>query len=341
MKKYLLPEKCNFYKANLHCHSTWSDGKHSPEELKQLYKEQGYSVLSITDHDGFFGHYDLDDEDFITLAGFELEFDSPFGDDFSNCITTHLCAYAKDRDNLYQPGFDPEFRHEKIFWTKDEKTKSLIKPLGKPFKRSHETENVNYVIRTLHENGFIVTYNHPTRSLENYSVYMNYSEIDNLEIYNNACYTDGYDEHNGKVYDDMLRAGRRIFCVAADDNHALITKKNHDMFGGFTMFCAERLTHGDIINAFEKGNFYASAGPEINSLYFEDGEIFVKMAAPVEGIRFVTGNRKTEFCFNHDRTPVSEASFKVDPKSRYVRVEIIDGSKRAYTNAYFTDQLPF
>ena len=38
MKKYLLPNDWNFYKANLHCHSTWSDGKHTPAELKELYK---------------------------------------------------------------------------------------------------------------------------------------------------------------------------------------------------------------------------------------------------------------------------------------------------------------
>ena len=39
------------YKANLHCHSTLSDGKLTPDELKAAYKENGYSVLAITDHD--------------------------------------------------------------------------------------------------------------------------------------------------------------------------------------------------------------------------------------------------------------------------------------------------
>ena len=39
MKKYLLPEKGNFYKANLHTHSTISDGKLTPEAVKEAYKE--------------------------------------------------------------------------------------------------------------------------------------------------------------------------------------------------------------------------------------------------------------------------------------------------------------
>ncbi len=33
MKKYLLPEGGSFYKANLHCHSTYSDGEYSPAEI--------------------------------------------------------------------------------------------------------------------------------------------------------------------------------------------------------------------------------------------------------------------------------------------------------------------
>ena len=35
MKKYLLPREGQFYKANRHCHSTVSDGRWSPERLKE------------------------------------------------------------------------------------------------------------------------------------------------------------------------------------------------------------------------------------------------------------------------------------------------------------------
>ena len=44
MKKYLLPEKGNYYKANLHCHTNLSDGILSPEEVKELYLSLGYSM---------------------------------------------------------------------------------------------------------------------------------------------------------------------------------------------------------------------------------------------------------------------------------------------------------
>ena len=50
MKRDLLPASGNFYKANLHCHSTVSDGALTPEALKELYTKNGYSVIAFTDH---------------------------------------------------------------------------------------------------------------------------------------------------------------------------------------------------------------------------------------------------------------------------------------------------
>ena len=50
MRKYLLPKDGIFYKANLHCHSTHSDGKLTVEQLKEVYKKEGYSVVAFSDH---------------------------------------------------------------------------------------------------------------------------------------------------------------------------------------------------------------------------------------------------------------------------------------------------
>ena len=38
MKKYLLPENLTPYKANLHCHTTISDGVWTPEQVKEEYE---------------------------------------------------------------------------------------------------------------------------------------------------------------------------------------------------------------------------------------------------------------------------------------------------------------
>ena len=47
------------FKANLHSHSVLSDGKKTPEELVEMYREKGYSILAVTDHEYPADHTDL------------------------------------------------------------------------------------------------------------------------------------------------------------------------------------------------------------------------------------------------------------------------------------------
>lgn len=46
-----LKARFNVSLIDLHCHTTASDGKHSPKELVQLAKQRGLQTLAITDHD--------------------------------------------------------------------------------------------------------------------------------------------------------------------------------------------------------------------------------------------------------------------------------------------------
>ena len=71
MKTYLLPKEGTFYKANLHCHTNLSDGRLTPEEIKELYKNNGYSIVAYSDHDALFCNYHLTDEDFVALTAYE------------------------------------------------------------------------------------------------------------------------------------------------------------------------------------------------------------------------------------------------------------------------------
>ena len=49
MKKVLIDESLGQYRANLHCHTTISDGSKTPEEMKEFYKAHGYSAIAFTD----------------------------------------------------------------------------------------------------------------------------------------------------------------------------------------------------------------------------------------------------------------------------------------------------
>jgi len=67
---YLLPREGNFYKANMHCHTTVSDGKLTPEEVKEEYQKRGYQIVAYTDNGKYCPHPELNSKYFLALAGF-------------------------------------------------------------------------------------------------------------------------------------------------------------------------------------------------------------------------------------------------------------------------------
>ena len=72
MKRFLISPNKNQYKANMHSHTTCSDGKMTPEQHKEAYKARGYSVYAFSDHDKIVDHSDLRDPDFLPLLAAEL-----------------------------------------------------------------------------------------------------------------------------------------------------------------------------------------------------------------------------------------------------------------------------
>ena len=72
MKKYLISPHKTQYKANLHSHSTYSDGSFTPEEMKAIYKDNGYSILCVSDHEYPMDHSYLTEKDFLMLTGYEV-----------------------------------------------------------------------------------------------------------------------------------------------------------------------------------------------------------------------------------------------------------------------------
>lgn len=328
MKKYLLTDKKNFYKANLHCHSTVSDGRKTPEELKEMYLEQGYSIIAYTDHDVLIGHGELCDDKFLALNGYEL------GAGSEGVIKTcHLCFIALEPDNLTQFCY----HREKYLFGNAPKYRPILKfdPEKPDFEREYSPECINTMIAEGRKNGFFVTYNHPVWSLEDMNDYGKYTGMHAMEMCNYGCLVEGYPEYNERVYDDMLRGGERIFCISTDDNH------NHvnDSFGGFTVINAERLEYKTVTDALLKGDFYASMGPMINELWYEDGKIGISCSSAAR-ISLSTGVRRCQVVHADGKNELNGAVFDVRDGDVYVRITVMDPSgKYANTNAYFVDDL--
>jgi hypothetical protein len=62
----------NWYKANLHAHTTVSDGNQSPEQVAIHYSRMGYQVLAITDHEQVTAVSQFSAHNFVCFEGLEI-----------------------------------------------------------------------------------------------------------------------------------------------------------------------------------------------------------------------------------------------------------------------------
>lgn len=338
MKKHLLPEGGKFYKANLHCHTTISDGTWSPERVKEEYKAHGYSIVAYTDHNLLVPHHDLSDDEFLAMSGYELDVNEPSisQTEWLPRKVCHVCFVA------LKPELDTQVCWNRKTWGYNwGNSLELAKKQAKfdqnepDFVRLHNPECISEMMKRGRDAGFFVTYNHPSWSNEDYSDYMNYEGMHAMEIVNYGCVRNGYEEYNARVFDDMLRANKRVYCVATDDNHNV----DEDSFGGFTMIKAEKLDYELIAKSLLNGHFYASEGPQIHSLYIEDGVVHVT-CSPAVKISMKSGVIYCRSLNADDGTPLTAAQFKLNKNQQYFRITVTDASgKHACSNAYFLSDL--
>lgn len=339
MRHYLLPEKGNFYKANMHMHTTVSDGKFTPEETKEAYKTKGYSIVAFTDHELLLPHNDLRDDDFLPITSHEISVDTP-ASSYEYVHTYHLNLYSRDPDESRMPIYSKDY-----FW---DRMKDKLTPENTVFesRRVYSTDGVNDIIRTAKERGFIVCYNHFSWSLQNYNDYIGLEGLWGAECYNTGCVLEGYhrDADIG-VVDDLLKVGKQVYPLATDDSHG-----EHDRFGGFIMVKAESLDYGCVFDALERGDFYASSGPMIDELWLEDGILHVKCRRASEIC--VTTERRAAWrrcAADGDELDTVEIDMKgyIDSSDKakkgvgrpFFRISLFSGRDAAFTRGYFLDEL--
>lgn len=338
MKKHLLPETGNVYKANLHMHTVVSDGKMTPEETKAAYLAKGYSVVAFTDHEVLLPHNDLTDENFLAINSVEVAINRDDKNGFGFIKTYHLNLYSKDPNRVSYPFYAERylFGNSKQYVAEEQKSVA--------FEREYSVEKINAMIAKANEEGFLVSYNHPVWSLQDFEDYGELKGFWGIELYNTGCVLMGMPDTEQPL-DDLLRRGQRVFPLATDDAHGI----DH-CFYGYTMIKAERLEYGAIMDALEKGDFYASTGSEIVELYLEDNKVHVK-CSPAKAVRLITERRwaarktagkeglLTEAVF--DLTDFFKQSELPDkPWEPWFRLTVTDAEGNlAWTRAYFADEL--
>jgi hypothetical protein len=145
---------------------------------------------------------------------------------------------------------------------------------------------------------------------------------------------------NGRVYDEMLNGGKRPFVTGSDDNHPVPRPGDPSCECGrsFTMTKAKQLDYPSIADALKKGHFYASMGPEIKELTFENDVVTVE-CSPARTIELRTDIRSC-MSVRPGAVPSTHAELPLHPYANYFRVVVTDERGRtAETHAYFRDEL--
>ena len=283
MKHAFFPESGTFYKANLHCHTTLSDGELTPAQVKEVYRAHGYSIVAFTDHELLHDNSSLTDDTFLALVGYEIAAKGPASGQgvFEEEKCVHLNLLGRDPHGVthvcYHPDAARKFDHDGVA--------DAVPFFGDLLPRENTAAWVNRVVAEAKAHGFIVAFNHPFWSCLNYADYKDYAGFWGLELFNTGCHVSGHDDAP-VVYDQFLRQGKFPFPLATDDNHqglAYVGAPDSDMLGGWIMVRAPKLDYDTVFAALERGDFYASTGPSFESLFCEDGVLHVA-CSPVRRI---------------------------------------------------------
>ena len=329
------------YKANLHSHSTLSDGKLTPEELVKFYEKEGYSILAITDHEYPCVHKNLSSDKFLLITGYEAYIRPSkicLYDKYSAEI--HLNLIAKNPDNAGIVAYDP------LYCKYMPLPKALMVPhYGEIGSRKFSVPYIQSFINEANKAGYLVSLNHPCWSMQETAQLEHLDGLWSCEVFNTGSMVTSDYAENMPVYDFLLRHGKKIFCHGADDNH---NKKPFgdlmcDSFKAWTMVMAESLSYTDVIAALEAGKFYASTGPQITHLEIKKGlknTVHIE-CTPASRITMHMTPKFTKVVYDSDGKNVVEADFKIPDDAPYVYFSVTGapeaGGGKAYTHAFYRE----
>lgn len=239
-----------FYRGNLHTHSTMSDGVLDPAEVCRRYKAEGYDFISLTDH--FVGLFDYPiadtkpfrDNVFTTIPGAELH-----SGVMQNGAVWHILAVGLPED------FTP--------------------PNAPHFAAVEGMETGPEIARRAREAGAFVAIAHPQWSGMTMEDARSLDAAHAVEVYNHGCAVDDGRPEGFHTAELLLSEGRDVTLIATDDAHFA----SNDHFGGWVMVKAEANDPDLLLEALKAGHFYASQGPELHNIEIEGKRIYITCSA--------------------------------------------------------------
>lgn len=315
MSVFEVPETVgtNWYKGNMHTHTTNSDGDQEPYLVAKWYKDHGYDFLAITDH---------------------------------NMLTDpELIKGIQDSGFLLIKGNEVSSSNKKV---PNDKHKRSVHMNALHFSSPIQTVYDTTMVLTLQKNidairatGGVVHLNHPNHRWSYGSKEMMQLEgVSLFEIYNMHPRVNNYGsdslESTEQMWDNMLTAGKRIYGLATDDAHNFLdfTWFNSNPGRGWVVVRANKLNADEITKNLEQGHFYASSGVELDDIIVEPTSIEIKITPFSQSIY------RTDFIGDGGEilktTYENPAKFELTTRQNYVRANILSSNgQRAWVQPVF------
>ncbi len=299
-----------FYRGNIHTHSTLSDGALEPEDVINAYKVAGYDFLMLSEH-------------FVEQFDFPVADTRQFrGDNFTTLIGVELHAMETSVGELWH-----------------------IVAAGLPldFAPCGENETGVELARRASKSGAFIGIAHPAWSQLTIEDGHSIDVAHAVEIYNHGCHVETDRGDGFYLLDQMLNDGKRLSGYASDDAHFHL--HDYDAFGGWVQVKAESLEPDALLDALKAGNYYSSQGPQIHALSIENNQVHIE-CSPVDVINVVGGTSRSARAHGRSITKATielsdlHTGLFVPEPSPWLRVTLIDSSgKRAWTNPIWLDEL--
>ncbi|HLM00330.1 MAG TPA: CehA/McbA family metallohydrolase [Pyrinomonadaceae bacterium] len=299
------PKRLNWYKGNTHTHTVNSDGDSTPDEVVGWYRERNYNFLVLSDHNFLTNVEGLNvlhgaDEKFIVIRGEEVS------DTF-------------EKKPIHVNGLNVE---------------RVVKPQG----GGSVVEVIQRNVDAIRAARGVPHINHPNfgwkitaddlKKVENnklFEIYNGHPEVNNF----GGGGKPGLEE----MWDAILSSGKLLYGIAVDDAHVFKKPwdKNVPRPGqGWIFVRAEELSGAAILDAMERGDFYASTGVELTDYQVSDKNITITINEER------TSKYRVQFIGKNGRilseSLLSPAVYQFRGDELYVRAKIIESNgKIAWT----------
>ncbi len=307
----LMGAEARWWRGNLHTHTLWSDGDDYPEMVADWYRSKGYHFLTLSDHNTL-----SDTEKWISPSKLKTgeealtKYRARFGAEWveeravEGKTEVRLKRFAEYAGKVGEAGRFLMIPSEEVTGKAVHINATNLREVILPYSGLGDRTSggmvkaMQYVFDAVAEQGkrlgvpMMAHLNHP-----NFTWAVTAEELMQVdrarffEVYNGhpTVHNGGDNVHAGTeaMWDIVLserlgHLGKEVmYGVATDDSHRYHTEdpRSSTVGHGWVMVRAERLEAGALVEAMNRGDFYASTGVSLKGVTRSDGILSVEVDA--------------------------------------------------------------